>query len=165
MTNILPEFSQPPGNSPSSVPSSHENNRYIYASSKDVAAYFGKRHADVLRVIRNLKCSGEFYRLNFTPFKTNDLTGESTSHVDMTREGFTFLVMGFTGAKALQFKEAYIAAFNEMEERLRNVAKSAPLPNFSNPSEAARAWADEYDQKLVAQEDKADKTMGCNPLT
>ena len=38
----------------------------------------------------------------------------------MTRDGFTFLAMGFTGKVAAQFKEAYINAFNEMEEKLRS---------------------------------------------
>lgn len=38
----------------------------------------------------------------------------------MTRDGFTFLAMGFTGERAAQFKEAYISAFNEMENRLKH---------------------------------------------
>ena len=37
----------------------------------------------------------------------------------MTRDGFTFLAMGFTGKVAARFKEAYIEAFNEMERRLQ----------------------------------------------
>ncbi len=37
---------------------------------------------------------------------------------EMTKDGFVFLVMGFTGKKAAAFKEAYIAEFNRMEERL-----------------------------------------------
>ena len=36
----------------------------------------------------------------------------------MNRDGFTLLVMGFTGEKALKFKLEYIAAFNAMEKEL-----------------------------------------------
>lgn len=68
------------------------------ADSRDVAAYFGKQHKHVLRDIRELDCSAEFRRSNFGPFYIKDLTGESISHVMMTKDGFTFLAMGFTGA-------------------------------------------------------------------
>jgi Rha family phage regulatory protein len=82
------------------------------ADSRDVAAYFGKDHKNVLRSIRDLDCSPSFTRLNFEPFKINDLTGESTSHVMMTKDGFNFLAMGFTGAKAAAFKERSSIAFS-----------------------------------------------------
>lgn len=45
--------------------------------------------------------------------------GEKRPMYYLTRDGFTFLAMGFTGRVAAQFKEAYINAFNEMEEMLR----------------------------------------------
>jgi Rha family phage regulatory protein len=73
-----------------------------------VAAYFGKRHGHVLRDIRELHCSNEFSQPNFREFKIKDLAGESTSHVMITKDGFAFLAMGFTGAKAAAFKEKYI---------------------------------------------------------
>lgn len=73
-----------------------------------MADYFEKRHTNVLRDIRELNCSAEFTQLNFEPFKIDDLTGHSTSHVMMTKDGFAFLATGFTGAKALVFKLAYI---------------------------------------------------------
>jgi Rha family phage regulatory protein len=98
------------------------------ADSRDVADYFGKAHKDVLRAIQNLHVSDDFRRRNFAPFKINDLTGESLSHISMTRDGFTFLAMGFTGATAGRFKEAFIARFNEMEDHLRSggVAPASP---------------------------------------
>lgn len=94
------------------------------ADSRHVATYFDKRHADVLRDIRNLHCTADFRERNFAPFKINDLAGEGTSHVEMTKDGFVFLAMGFTGAKAALFKERYINAFNVMESELRK--RSAP---------------------------------------
>jgi len=87
-----------------------------------VAKKFGKDHKNVLRDIRNLECSEDFRRLNFELFKIRDLSkpeGESTSHVEMTRDGLAFLVMGFTGAKAARWKELDIEAFNRMEAQLR----------------------------------------------
>lgn len=91
----------------------------VFADSRDVAAYFEKRHTDVLRDIRNLHCSDEFRRRNFASFKNKDLTGEFISHVEMTKDGFSFLAMGFTGMKAGAFKESYIGEFNAMEAELR----------------------------------------------
>lgn len=100
----------------------------VFANSREVAEVFGKRHCDVLRDIRRLECSAEFHRSNFGPNEINDLTGTSTESVDMTRDGLTFLVMGFTGAKAAQFKEAYILAtfvvMDETERRLWEIAEN-----------------------------------------
>ena len=38
----------------------------------------------------------------------------------MDRDGFSLLVMGFTGKKALEWKLKYIDAFNQMEETLKS---------------------------------------------
>jgi phage regulator Rha-like protein len=63
------------------------------------ASLFAMNHKD-LRHSGNLNCSPQFRERNFASFKINDLTGESTSHVLMTKDGFSFLVMGFTGRAA-----------------------------------------------------------------
>lgn len=88
------------------------------ADSRNVAASFGKRHGSVLCAIRNLQCSDNFKQRNFMIFKRWDLTGESTSHILMTKDGFYFVVLAFTGGKAARFKEAFIEAFNRMEAEL-----------------------------------------------
>lgn len=90
----------------------------VFCNSKEIARAFSKEHKHVLRDIRELGCSVEFRRSNFGPNKIKDLSGENTSHVDMTRDGFMFLVMGYTGDRAAQVKEAFIAEFNRMEEAL-----------------------------------------------
>jgi len=84
-----------------------------------VAAYFGKRHANVLQSIDTLECSPEFRQLNFQSAEYLDGQGKPRPSIDMTKDGFVFLVMGFTGRKAAAFKEAYIGRFNEMEAELR----------------------------------------------
>lgn len=63
----------------------------------------------------------------------------------MNKDGFTLLVMGYTGETAMKFKEDYIDAFNKMEKILKE--QSIVLPNFSDPAEAAIAWANEYREK------------------
>jgi Rha family phage regulatory protein len=107
----------------------------------NIADVFGKDHGHVLRDIRNLECSPSFRDVNFDVFKINDLTGESTSHVEMTRDGFTFLAIGFTGAKAAEWKEEYIAAFNAMEAELAVRADRAPIGIDPNIAALASAVA------------------------
>jgi phage antirepressor YoqD-like protein len=68
----------------------------------------------------------------------------------MNRDGFTLLTMGFNGKQALQFKLEYIGAFNKMEEALKRTTITA-LPDFTNPAEAARAWAEQYELKCIEQ--------------
>lgn len=96
-----------------------ENNNEAVTSSRLVAEYFGKRHDTVTRAIRNLNCSKEFNARNFAVVNYTDKKGETRQEYLMTKDGFTILAMGFTGAKAMQFKEAYINAFNKMQELLK----------------------------------------------
>lgn len=121
----------------------------VFANSRDVAEYFGKLHKNVLRDIDNLDCSENFNQLNFEPVAYKDAKGETRRSIDMTKDGFTFLVMGFTGAEAGRFKEAYITAFNEMEAKLKS--STPALPNFADPAAAAIAWAEEYRAKEAAK--------------
>lgn len=91
----------------------------VVVSSRDIADKFGKKHFHVLRDIETLECSKDFTESNFGCSEYTDSTGRKLPEVLMTRDGFTFLAMGFTGAKAAQFKEAYIAEFNRMEAELK----------------------------------------------
>lgn len=91
-------------------------------NSRDVAELFGRLHKNVLQSIERLECSPEFNRLNFQPIEYRDERGRLKPSYNMTKDGFTFLAMGYTGSLAARFKEAYIQRFNEMEEQLRPVA-------------------------------------------
>ena len=66
-----------------------------------------KRPADVLRAIQNIEASEGFHRLIFALVEYTDAKGEKRPMIQMTRDGFVFLVMGFTGKEAARFKEAY----------------------------------------------------------
>ncbi|EPL8825186.1 Rha family transcriptional regulator [Pseudomonas aeruginosa] len=91
----------------------------ITTTSVDVAAHFKKRHDTVLRAIRLLECSAEFTARNFAASEYTDPTGRKLKQFRMTRDGFAFLAMGFTGKEAAKWKEAYINAFNRLEQELR----------------------------------------------
>ena len=95
----------------------------VGTTSLRVAEIFNKKHKNVMQSIHKLDCSPDFHRLNFQPMLKTTQLGNNATRQDpyyfITRDGFVFLVMGFTGKTAAKFKEAYINAFNVMEERLR----------------------------------------------
>lgn len=88
-------------------------------TSLDIAETFGKRHDHVLRDIRELGCSEEFRLSNFGESSYKNEQNKEQPMFYMTRDGFTLLVMGYTGELAIKFKEAYIRQFNAMETALR----------------------------------------------
>ena len=102
-------------------------------TSTDVARHFGKQHQEVLRRIRNLLeelpdgACRNFAEGVYTLPETGD---QQHKMYRLTRDGFALLAMGFTGKRALQFKLAYIEAFNRMEEQL----SQAPAQMASPPA-------------------------------
>ena len=102
----------------------------VYLSKKDeavcsslqVAEKFGKRHDRVLRAIDNLLMTlpknGETSRM-FILSKRKADDGQFHRMFLMNRDGFSLLVMGFTGKKSLEWKLQYIKAFNKMEEFIK----------------------------------------------
>lgn len=96
-------------------------------TSLNVASVFKRPHKDVLNTIKQLPCSEGFGRRNFSPTSYTDSWNREQQMFEMTRDGFVFLVMGFTGAKAAAFKEAYINAFNAMELELKSRGDAAML--------------------------------------
>jgi Rha family phage regulatory protein len=95
----------------------------VVVSSRDIANVFEKRHDNVLRDISGLNCSAEFRLLNFEEASQTIAMPKGGTREDkfylVTRDGFVLLVMGYTGEKAMRFKEAYIGEFNRMERALR----------------------------------------------
>ncbi|EAA6838838.1 Rha family transcriptional regulator [Salmonella enterica subsp. enterica serovar Oranienburg] len=109
-----------------------ENGRAV-TTSVAVAEYFRKLHKNVIQKIETLECSPEFNRLNFKPVDYTDAKGEKRPAYQITKNGFVFLVMGFTGKKAATFKEAYIAEFDRMENELRQ--NNTPSPDKIIPGD------------------------------
>ena len=129
-----------------------ENNQ-IVTDSRSVAEHFGKRHNDVTEVIRKLLATEKSVTKMFHESKF-EYRGQEFPMYLMNRDGFSLLVMGFTGAKALEWKLKYIEAFNAMETQLIK-KNTLVLPDFTNPVEAARAWANEYEAKQKALTENA----------
>jgi len=85
-----------------------------------VAEIFNKRHNNVMRDIQRLECSHDFYLLNFEHIKYLDSKGREQKAFEITKDGFSILAMGYTGPEAMQFKEKFIAGFNQRESLLKN---------------------------------------------
>jgi len=103
-----------------------DNHDTARVDSLFVAEFFGKRHDHVLRDIAKITApksglSENFMRENFKKGTYRDKTGRKLPCYYLTRDGFTMLVMGYTGKKAMKFKEMYITRFNEMEEFIRDL--------------------------------------------
>lgn len=94
-----------------------------------IASYFEKEHKVVLRNIDAIRSSDsgfstEFGQHNFVPTSYKDQWNRKQRCFAVTRDGFTALVMGFTGKKAAHFKELYIKRFNEMEEFIKTLVSA-----------------------------------------
>lgn len=153
-------------------------------TSLQVAEIFGKRHSNVLRDIRTIlpKLTEGFIKLNLELVEYPVKRGFGTEMVKaylLSKDGFIMLTMGYIGEKAMKFKEAYIARFNEMEaelaqRRVPDDPTALGLPDFRNPVEAAKAWAlaieekQEVEGRLAIAEPKAavyDEVVAPNVLT
>ncbi|WP_311439862.1 Rha family transcriptional regulator [Escherichia coli] len=129
-------------------------------SSLAVANFFSKRHDDVLKKIRTLECSASFTARNFSVSDYTDCTGRKLPCYQITRDGFAFLAMGFTGKRAAQFKEAYINAFNQMEKQLSKPAVPSDVAHnasvlYSYISSIHQVWL----QQLYPMLEKAESPL------
>lgn len=105
------------------TPELTNTNGQITTTSTQVAQHFSKSASVVNRAIRNLLAElPKEHACNFAPMLQDVEIGNGATRQDpayrLTRDGFTLLAMGFTGKEALQWKLAYITAFNKMEAEL-----------------------------------------------
>lgn len=126
------------------MPIVFERDGRVFANSRDVAAFFEKRHDHVLRDIDNLLKdlpTPDLGAALFVEVTYPDANGQDRRCIEMTRDGFSLLAMGFTGAKALGFKLRYIDQFNAMESALKNRTAGFAIPQTL--PEALRLAADQ----------------------
>ena len=140
-------------------------------SSRMIAGKFGKRHDNVLRAIESLDCSPNFTALNFEGVDYIDQKGELRPEYIITRDGFTFLVMGFTGKQAALFKEEYINAFNELERMVRLPSEDelilSAVNTLQNRIENYKSQLDQANEVIKKQAPKvilADKILDAPDL-
>lgn len=98
-------------------------NGQLTVSSLQVAESFEKQHKDVLEKITALRAENSAVTPMFIESTYKAGTGKTYKCYDITRDGFSLLVMGFTGKKALEWKLKYIEAFNAMEQAIRGQQK------------------------------------------
>lgn len=112
------------------------------ASSRQIAESFGKEHKHVLRDIENLIGGESKIGLSSMFFKSEYISAQNKKLPEylMNRDGFSLLVMGFTGKAALEWKLKYIQAFNEMEKQL------AQRPQLSRAELMAQALIAAHDE-------------------
>lgn len=109
------------------------------ASSRQIAENFGKEHKHVLDAVKNLVAENSAAKSMFHP-ATFENRGKQYPMYLMNRDGFSLLVMGFTGKAALEWKLKYIAAFNQMEKKL------AQRPQLSRAELMAQALIAAHDE-------------------
>ncbi len=103
----------------------YEKNGKPFCSSRQIAETFEKRHDHVLRDIRETgevvtKLKPQFWGANFIEVKYKE-RGRIYPEFLLSKDGFAYLAMGFTGDKAAEFKLAYIERFNQMESFIQSL--------------------------------------------
>jgi Rha family phage regulatory protein len=120
----------------------------VFATSREVAMTFGKKHKNVLRDIQVMEIPDEWRGLNFEPSSYINAQNKQQPMVEMTRDGFTILAMGFTGKAAMRFKLAYIEAFKQMEKALQAQQAVPTLPDRPQPI-AMPPWQTGYEPLAI----------------
>ena len=123
----------------------------LVVSSRQVAKDFGKEHKNVVRAIENLTAQNSAVK-NIMIKSTFNHRGNEYKEYLLTRDGFSLLVMGFTGSEALEWKLKYIEAFNTMERKLKEISKPDSYM-IDDPIERAKRWIEEREQynKVAAE--------------
>ena len=122
-------------------------NGELVVSSKQVAESFGKEHSKVVRSIEGIAKSGDTKNMFHKAFKVNKQNGQEYKEYLMNRDGFSLLVMGFTGKEALEWKIKYIQAFNEMEKKLSR-PQLTPVEQMAQGLLAAQQLLDEKKKQV-----------------
>lgn len=119
--------------------------------SLKVSQVFDKQHKNVLKAIRNLAAQNLAAKNWFFETTYVDVRGQTQPMFIMTRDGFSLLAMGLTGAKAMQFKIAFIEQFNAMEKVVRQAAQPTTTPaipqSFAEALRLAAAQAEQIERQ------------------
>ena len=124
-------------------------NDQMVTSSRQISDNFEKEHRHILRSVDSLKEDVPNFGQMFFEDEEPDAYGRSQRVYLMNRDGFSLLVMGFTGKQALTWKLKYIDAFNKMESSINNPVHSYMI---ADPIARAKAWIIEQEEKSALVE-------------
>ena len=96
------------------------NDGELVVTSRQVAEDFGKQHQHVTQAIENLISENSLLKSMMMESEYTTERGRKYKEYLLTRDGFSLLVMGFTGSRALEWKLKYIEAFNKMEQAIKD---------------------------------------------
>ena len=113
-------------------------------SSLEIAKLTGKPHNDVLKAIRAMEPAWEKVNGgNFSRVEYKDAKGEMRPCFELTKTECLYVATKFND----EARAKLVLRWEELEQKQR--AQMLQLPDFTDPAEAARAWAQEYEQKQV----------------
>ena len=117
-------------------------------TSLEIAEVTGKQHAHIMRDIRKLLEQGvSESNFGLTSYRQAQPNGGSKDvpMYQLTKKGCLILASGYDAL----LREKIINRWEELENQVRK--SEIVMPNFSNPAEAARAWADQYERNLALE--------------
>ena len=125
----------------------------VFADTLKIAEVFGKRHDNIIQTIDKLP-NDDFKSSNFKFDTYFDKKGEQRRMFSLTRDGFSLLVMGFTGEKAYQWKIEFIKAFNTMEAELRRQGVIHYVDKISELEAVAKLEAKHHKHEPAGKESR-----------
>ena len=117
-------------------------------TSLEIAEVTGKQHAHIMRDIRKLLEQGvSESNFGLTSYRQAQPNGGSKDvpMYQLTKKGCLILASGYDAL----LREKIINRWEELENQVRK--SEIVMPNFSNPAEAARAWADQFERNLALE--------------
>lgn len=136
-----------------------ELKEHAVVSSRTIAEKFSKQHQHVTQAVENLISENPLVKNMFIMSRYNTERGRVYKEYLMTRDGFSLLVMGFTGAEALEWKLKYIAAFNRMEDFIRERKSSEWLMTRKQGKLVRRAETDTLADLVSYAESQGSRNM------
>lgn len=140
-------------------------NKEVVTDSLTVSEVFGKEHRRVMQDVRELECSEEFWQHNFVQSNYKNDRNKEYPMYYISQDGFSFLVMGYTGKKAAEFKEKYITEFRRMEKKLnepRVLSEKEQLEASMKLTLEASKEINEVKEKVTSLEERFDNELTLN---
>lgn len=129
----------------------------LFVSSREIAERFEKRHNDVVKVIESKIhiLTTENFVVNTYFIESSFLhNGNEYKEFLLTRDGFSFIAMGFTGSKADIWRLRYIEAFNQMENEIKRMNQPQGEEFLAQAVIYAQKCLEEKEAQLIKQKPK-----------